>query len=125
MRFISLRLASCLVLVLFAATPLLAVTQVDGPIVGSGNITMSGGKVRAFADATASNAADDGWYWIHARVLPYHEDYADQESETITGYFYESVYVRRTGQKKNGRAYCSMWAQSSEGYHSVLIDLPE
>ncbi len=125
MRSLSLKFTSYFVMVLFVATPLLAETDADGPIVGSATITKTGGKVRAFADATASNAADDGWYWIHARVLPYHEDYAKQASDTITGYFYKSVYVRRTGQKKNGRAYCSMWAQSSQGYHSVLIDLPE
>ena len=125
MRSLSLKLTAYLVMALFITLPLLAETDADGPIVGSATITKTGGKVRAFADATASNNADDGWYWIHARVLPYHEDYADQESESITGYFYETAYVRRTGQKKNGRAYCSMWAQSSEGYHSVLIDLPE
>ena len=125
MRSRSLKLTLYLVMVLFIAMPLLAKTKADGPIVGSATITKTGGKVRAFADANASNNADDGWYWIHARVLPYHDDYADQESGGITGYFYESVYVRRTGQKSNGRAYCSMWATSEEGYHSVLIDLPE
>lgn len=89
-------------MVLFVTMPLLAETEADGPIVGSATITKSGGKVRAFADATTSNDAADGWYWIPARVLPYHEDYAKQASDTITGYFYKSVYVRRTGQKSNG-----------------------
>lgn len=127
MRSIGLKITSCFVLVLFIAAPLLAETDTDddGPIVGSGSITLQTGKVWAFADASASSAATDGWYWIHARVLPYHEDYSEVSSETITGYVYDSVETHRTGKKKNGRAYCSMWAQSSQGYHSVLVDLPE
>ncbi len=99
-------------------------TQNDGPIQGSGGITKLGGKVRAFADASAQSWV--GWYWIHARVLPYGNNptYSQQKSNPISGYVYVSVKARRTGQKSNGRAYCSMWAQSSQGYHSVLIDLP-
>ena len=50
---------------------------------------------------------------------------SDVSSESISGYFYDSVSTHRTAQKSKGRAYCSMWAQSSEGYHSILIDLPE
>ena len=125
MKSLGLKLTSCVVLVIFITTPLLAETQEDGPIVGSATITKSGGKVRAFADASASESVDDGWYWIHARVLPYNEKYSDQKSNPITGSVYESVYVRRTGKKKDGRAYCSMWAMSGDEFHEVLIDLPE
>lgn len=128
MKARSLQLTLYLVAVLFIATPLLAKdrdTQTDGPIVGSGSITKSGGKVRAFASASAERWATTGWFWIHARVLPYSDKYSAVDSDPIGGSrIYRSVYVRRTGQKSNGRAYCSMWAQSEEGYHSVLIDLP-
>ena len=114
----------CLVIVLFVAGLSFAETKTDGPITGSGSISKSGGKVRAHASASASNAAQTGSFWIHAQVLPYNTKYQDVDSGPISGYLYESVYVRRTGKKSNGRAYCSMWAKSSNGYHSVLIDLP-
>ena len=122
-----LKLTAYLVLVLFIMTPLLAEAEADddGPIVGSATITLQTGKVWTFADASASNDATEGWYWIHARVLPYNDKYSDVSSESISGYVYDSVSTHRTGKKKNGRAYCSMWARSSEGYHSVLVDLPE
>lgn len=125
MKSLSLKLTTYIVMVLFIVTPLLSETQEDGPIVGSATIKLSGGKVRAFADASASESVDDGWYWIHARVLPYNEKYSDQESDSITGSVYESVYARRTAKKKDGRAYCSMWAMAGEEFHDVLIDLPE
>ncbi len=115
----------CLVATLFVAGLLLAVTQTDGPIIGTGSISRSSGQVRAHASANASNAAQMGWFWIHAQVLPYNSQYQDVDSGPISGYLYQRVYVSRAGQpESNGRAYCSMWASSSAGYHSVLIDLP-
>ena len=122
-RFFTLTL--CLVTVLCVVGLSFAVTQTDGPITGTGSISKSSGQVRAHASATASSAAQTGWYWVHVQVLPYNSQYQDQASDPINGYFYASAYVSRSGQpKSNGRAYCSMWATSSQGYHSVLIDLP-
>lgn len=120
-----LRISLYLVPVLFVAGLSFAVTQTDGPITGTGSISKSSGQVRAHASANASNAAQTGWYWVHVQVLPYNTNYQDQASNPINGYFYDRAYVSRSGQpKSNGRAYCSMWATSSQGYHSVLIDLP-
>ena len=120
-----LMISLCFLTVLFVASLSFAVSKSDGPITGTGSISKSSGQVRAHASATASNSAKTGWYWIHAQVLPYNSKYNKAKSNPINGYFYKSVYVSRSGQpKSNGHAYCSMWARSSQGYHSVLIDLP-
>ncbi len=96
MKARSFTLALCVVTALFVAGMLLAEVANNGPLSDSGSVTKSGSKVTAHASFNASNAADEGWFWIHGIILP-GTDYEDQDSYTFDGYVQETVTAERNG----------------------------
>jgi hypothetical protein len=113
----------CLVAICFATRIISA--EVSGPLIGSASVTKPDAQVIAHASLNVSNAADDGWFWIHVQILPdTNPKYKDQESYEFDGYVQETVTVKRGGVPiTNGYAYCSAWCTSSSGYDNILIDV--
>ena len=100
--------------------------QEDYCLEGTGKITKDQSIVKAHADGRATTSAESGWYWVHARVLPYDEEYSEVYTDEIMGYVYVSAYVTRGGYPKdNGRSYVSMWAAIGDEYYDIDIDLPQ
>lgn len=123
MKTRSFTLTLCLVTTLFVTGLPLAEVDNDGPLSSSRSVTKSGSKVTAHASFNASNAADEGWLGIHGKIL-HGTDYEDSESYSFDGYVQETVTAERSGVPvSNGYAYCSAWCNSSDGYHSILIDV--
>ena len=136
---LTLSLATIVLVAIFVARPLIAGQTCsidtkyekrctdDDRITGYGIIEKSDNRVKAKAQCHANATIDEGWYWIHAQVIPYNEDYNDQMSDDYSGALHETVRVARPGQPKaNGRSYVSIRGSiDDEDYYSVLIDLPD
>ena len=136
---LTLSLATIVLVAIFVAVPLIAEQECstdeeyekrcedDDRVSGYGIIEKEDNRVKAKAQCHANATIDDGWYWIHAHVLPYNDDYSDQLSDYYSGYLHETVRVSRPGQPKaNGNSYVSIRGSiDDEDYYSVLIDLPD
>ena len=136
---LTLSLATLVLVAIFVAIPLIAEQECstdeeyekrcadDDRITGYGIIEKPDNRVKAKAQCHANATIDGGWYWIHARVLPYNDDYSDQDSDEYSGEIHRTVKVARPGQPKaNGRSYVSIRGSiDDEDYYSVLIDLPD
>ena len=136
---LTLSLATIVLVAMFVAIPLIAEQECstdeeyekrcedDERINGYGIIEKEDNRVKAKAQCHANQTIDSGWYWIHAQVIPYNEDYNKVLSDNYMGYLHETVNVSRSGQPKaNGRSYVSIRGSiNNEDYYSVLIDLPD
>ena len=100
----------------------------DVQIFGYGKVEKEDNRVKAKAQCRANQVIDQGWYWIHAQVLPHsnNPNYNQQLSDNYTGILHKTVSANRPGQpKSNGYSYVSIWGSDDEDYYSVLIDLPD
>ena len=136
---LTLSLATIVLVAIFVAVPLIAEQECstdteyekrctdDDRITGYGIIEKEDNRVKAKAQCHANQTIDEGWYWIHAHVLPYDEAFSDQDSDEYSGEIHRTVRVSRSGQPKaNGRSYVSIRGSiDDEDYYSVLIDLPD
>jgi hypothetical protein len=136
---LTLSLATIVLVAIFVAVPLIAEQECstdeeyekrcedDDRVSGYGIIEKEDNRVKAKAQCHANATIDDGWYWIHAHVLPYNDDYNEVLSNNYSGYLHRTVRTSRTGQpKSNGGSYVSIRGSiDDEDYYSVLIDLPD
>ena len=136
---LTLSLATIVLVAIFVAIPLIAEQECaidteyekrctdDDRITGYGIIEKEDNRVKAKAQCLANATIDSGWYWIHAQVIPYDDDYNEVLSDNYMGALHRTVRISRSGQPKaNGRSYVSIRGSiDDEDYYSVLIDLPD
>ena len=103
---LTLSLATIVLVAIFVAIPLIAEQECstdteyekrcsdDDRVSGYGIIEKEDNRVKVKAQCHANATIDEGWYWIHAHVLPHSDNpnYNQQLSDNYTGILHKTVY---------------------------------